>query len=85
MNGAPGVANSLQSLLRKPWVGSPFFSINSNANGFTRPVGWLPALNAFNFVRFHFRDPPDNNEGDQRILAERSDEALWINVYMKAR
>jgi len=35
-------------------------------------------------VRFHFRDPPDNNEGDQRIRAERSDEALWVNVYMKA-
>jgi len=35
--------------------------------------------------RLHFRDPPDNSEGYQRIRAERSDEALWVHVYMKAR
>jgi hypothetical protein len=58
-----------------------------------KPGEGLKVLNALRdegvnlsaFDRFHFRDPPDNNEGDQRIRAERSDETLWVNVYMKAR
>src|SRR4029077_534315 len=49
MNGAPGREKSLQSLLRKLSVGKWFFSRSSSANGFTVPVGWLPALNAANW------------------------------------
>src|SRR6266511_2442380 len=48
MNGAPGRENSFQSLLRRSCVGSRFFSISSNASGFTLPAAWLPALNALN-------------------------------------
>src|SRR6266850_498225 len=50
MNGAPGRENSFQSLLRSPWVDRRFFSISSNARGFTLPVGWLPALKALNLL-----------------------------------
>ena len=42
--GESGVANSSQLLLRKPSVGMPKFAQSVfSANGFTMPLGWLPA------------------------------------------
>src|SRR5262249_39694566 len=47
-SGAPGLANSPQSLLRKPLVGNFAASIWRRATGWTSPFGWLPALYAVN-------------------------------------
>src|SRR3954471_15884749 len=42
--GAAGPANSSQLFERAPLSRSPLRSSSSSANGFTLPVGWLPAL-----------------------------------------
>src|SRR5688500_15252734 len=42
--GAPALANSSQLFERKPLASMRFFANSSTANGFTLPVGWLPAL-----------------------------------------
>src|SRR5215469_7545016 len=44
--GASGLANSFQSLLRKPVVDSFALSISISAAGWTLLFGWLPALHA---------------------------------------
>ena len=47
--GASGFANSSQLLLRKPSVDRFAAASVFSAAGFTRPVGWLPALYAVKF------------------------------------
>jgi hypothetical protein len=44
-----GDANSSEPLLRKPVAGHPADSSKRVAFGLTRPVGWLPAVNARKF------------------------------------
>ena len=44
MNGAPGCENSFQLLLCMPSVDRLLWHSTSKVRGFTRSLGWLPAL-----------------------------------------